>query len=1052
MASYVSEWREVVMEGFDPWLLAKLQLTPRVKLWRRAGISLCATVDASTLWSRYDGRFGLATEPQTLQKLVQAMLINTQRGTLLRAEFRLREHPPELEESAALLYDLPSLCQTAATTPASSPPPRLEKELRRDQVAALELLVARETSPPQQEVTLQAVARVPLAPLIAPGHSAVLKRHCSLGAFPPAKRSEFARLTFDECQVVMNTPGVIQPRAATAATLKPDHLELTWSLSASRPRSFRTSVKRTLVHPRPAPNRGLSIEVGQTVKLPQGDARHGIRPEDTGVLLRLQPPLAHVIFPQCHDWCGEARLLAPSTGVFCFVLEVRLVVNYELRGSICAQDMGWGKTALMLALVQRGAEEAARAARGERNLIVVPPKVFRQWLAESITWLGLQEVPKNRCLRFPHGELCVWPCADYREFKKLDFKKLMTEEALAVLLVPSSLFSSKTFDSACLTWFRDVKWTRLIVDEAHEIVNLPERAQEVLLQIPRRFTHLLTATPQPEPGAMGVARLAFLLGVSLSADAERLCEWYSFSLDPLVNRMAANFLRESALAQGTAFELPVEQRLVYVELSRAEAVIYENFVSHQERAPTTRQLLELCSHFTQTGATNAFQEISVLIDQRARELEQLQARAKGALAMMALLALGLGEVDSLRARLDQAQCPIKETRQRAWMEGKREVHACVEDLLLQSPKTLLRLLPGSVADLRRGADTSNLLSKLGRALTDKGGEPVNEKVTQRVLAPFFADYSGAEGQGIFGDHAPSAKAALKEQLQHYLTQDFLELGISKLSLLFLRRSLQDLRDEGGVCPVCLESLHNGEATCMPQCCHSFHENCLVSSYRSSDACPICRQAISGIYATKAADPWPKYGSKIQVAIETLQAIMRDYPGERALVFVQFKTMRRKLELAFKEFKVPFLTLSGSASAQGTVVERWQNGHDPSDFVMMLSCEEHNSGITLTRARSWDGKRRREREQIENDVPQIPASTCERERDDITEGRRAVGGVRRDTETDAHSARVPSLTGTSSCCIHSMRDPSRRRWPWRDRRSGASTASVKRRRPSSCGVS
>ena len=372
MASYVGEWREVVMEGFDPWLLAKLQLTPRAKLWRRAGNSVHTAVDASALWSRYDDRLGLATEAQTLQRLVQAMLINTQRGTLLRAEFRLRERLPEHEAPVASLYDLPFLCQTAATAPASSPPPRLEKELRQDQAAALELLVARETSPPQQEVTLQAVARVPLASLIAPGHSAVLKRRCSIRAFPPAKRTEFAGLTFDECQVVMNTPGVIQPRTAT---LKPDQLELTWSLPGLliRPRSFRTSVKQSLVDPRPAPNPGLSIAVGQTVKLPRGDALHCICPEDTGVLLRLQPPIAHVVFPQCHDWCGEACLLAPSTGVFCFALEVRLVVNYALRGTICAQDMGWGKTALMIALVRRGVEEAARAARGERNLIVVPP-------------------------------------------------------------------------------------------------------------------------------------------------------------------------------------------------------------------------------------------------------------------------------------------------------------------------------------------------------------------------------------------------------------------------------------------------------------------------------------------------------------------------------------------------------------------------------------------------------------------------------------------------------------------------------------------------------
>ena len=178
--------------------------------------------------------------------------------------------------------------------------------------------------------------------------------------------------------------------------------------------------------------------------------------------------------------------------------------------------------------------------------------------------------------------------------------------------------------------------------------------------------------------------------------------------------------------------------------------------------------------------------------------------------------------------------------------------------------------------------------------------------------------------------------------------------------------MAELAGGGGSCPICLDGLANGESTCMTSCGHAFHESCISDSRKSRPECPNCRRHVAKVYATKPpepVDPWLKYGTKVKVMIQTLKQIMQEYPGERLLLFVQYRNMRKKLEQAFKEFEVPFLTLSGSARTQGAAITRWQRGQDPTDFLMMLSCEEHNSGITLTRARPraslvvfWRGER------------------------------------------------------------------------------------------------
>ena len=938
-----SEWREVSMAGRNPWQLRELQICPRRKLWSSPS-SLVSACDLN--FSRLVLRAGevVAGQPNSLVTLVQLLLMNLKEGELLSAQFRLHRAKPErtVFEGTLSLPPFPAACAAEGSSFLDGASIELTKELREDQKAALQLLMQREAQPSSQAVTMEACMDVPVEELLQVGHTACLRPGAPLSVIPARQVANLRKLSIADCQKVLTQPGTI-------CSIADKHATLSWETSSScAPRSgapdatyFFADVNLSHVMPRPSSKR--QVAVGATVALVREDPEYLISTQDAGVLLMLEQETATVLFPQHHQWKGPVSSLVPTSAPFFSCLEVKLVVRYPLRGSICAQKMGWGKTALVVALLRHSYQETLKFydAR-ERSLVVVPPKVFGQWKNEMVSWLGLRKAPERNVYETTSGGMKLIFCLDSREAKQIYADG--SPEA-SVVLLPSSIFCSKSLDSGFETWLYETPWTRVVLDEAHEIASLPDVTQRALSKLSPRFTLLLTGTPQQGPGALGAARLAWLMGVSLCIDDCSSSSNFYHNRDLTTNCMAARFLGSTAISQESPFHVPVEQRLVRVELSKAEAVIYENFRAHQERAPTTRQLLELCSHFTQEGGTTANQEIATLIDQRSTDLRNSQTKVRSHASMIVFLARGLRDTGALQRRLERATCPPREPRKEAWGEGKRDLQACIQGLLKLSLREILGLLPSSPEHVR-GVETWNLLSHLARG-SGGGGEAVS---TEQLLAPWIAGVDEQGGEQIFSRWEPIAADAFKEQLNQYLTQDFVEVGVAKRSLDFLTRSLRELRETGGSCPVCLDDLQNGEATCMPQCGHSFHEGCLSSSARVKSSCPTCRQEVSGIYCTRAADPWPKYGTKIKTVIETLKRIMLEFPGERALVYVQFKNMRQKLELAFKEFKVPFLTLSGSARTQGNSIDRWQNGRDDSDFVMMLSCEEHNSGITLTRAR------------------------------------------------------------------------------------------------------
>jgi len=466
------------------------------------------------------------------------------------------------------------------------------------------------------------------------------------------------------------------------------------------------------------------------------------------------------------------------------------------------------------------------------------------------------------------------------------------------------------------------RWARLILDEAHELCDASAAVQRAVLAVAAKSdaVHLLSATPERGDGSCGAASLALLFKAALCPRAPDQLSFVHHG-DAETTAAAAAFFRSVARTKASPFELPVTEHVVRVQLTQAEKVLYAHA---KESYVGRRALLELCCCFVVT-ASSAAKEIGVLVRKKNQELVDWSCRTLSQVGLLDLLARSAGETELLRTRRAALQCTRGSSE--LWEMGRREAEELFDGVHGSEPGYVAE---GVVAQHLVGAKTRCLLA----ATTAAFGENL-----RRLYAP--------------PPHEPEkVREALDEQLL-LLGQSYCAYGALRKSLLFLEKSLEELAAGGGSCPVCLDGLENGEAVSMTSCGHAFHADCIAEVRRSQTSCPTCRQPGAEVYATKPpapVDPWLKYGTKVKAIIEKLKEIMREHPGERLLLFAQYRCVRKKLEQAFREFGVPFLTLCGSTREQGAAVTRWQSGRHADDFVMMLSCEEHNSGITLTRAR------------------------------------------------------------------------------------------------------
>lgn len=294
------------------------------------------------------------------------------------------------------------------------------------------------------------------------------------------------------------------------------------------------------------------------------------------------------------------------------VLEWRLRAEFAGRGGILADSIGFGKTAVALALIDvapgrlsappRNSHVPPHLVASKATLIVVPPHLVDQWRAETQKFAAA-------------GRLKLVVVTTVAQLKDLELDRLKNAD---IVLVSQQLFVSKPYqalfggsqlaDSApvdddakylkmletlwaknhskkkrdgwCLERFY---WHRLIVDELHEALGAGKWAAHIINGLFARSRWGLTGTPPvAEPDDVALLARFFQMGPPSSC-AEFVSEWVHSSTMPW---------------DGPA----VEERVISVPLTAEERVLYRHARFERDKgirnksASVWEQLLQLCSH------------------------------------------------------------------------------------------------------------------------------------------------------------------------------------------------------------------------------------------------------------------------------------------------------------------------------------------------------------------------------------------------------------------------------------------------------------------------
>ena len=850
---------------------------------------------------RQGGLPDYATSMGSLVHVVQGVCKGCLPGELLKMEYRILSGDAERSsegQQAAAKGAVHCLGQLPRDTPLAPPPAALAKQLRADQRMFLTRLHKAEAESRPIEVACRGRAILRFTSVVV-GELARLQPELSwktvLSHLSPANRERLAELDCASLGRVLNDWGTVvqlSPFFANAAWVT-QTATVQWRLLDGS----TWEMTLPLGHWRVAP-RHEALRVGATVRVRYQHDFVDCR--QLGTVLSVQGEMATVRFPTALCWRGSlTQLVLAEAGVGdpseTGVLEVRLHIRYSLRGSVLASEMGSGKTAVIIALL---ASTPAKA-----SLVVVPSELHGQWMGEFEQWLGGSFLKS----RLKAGGVTVWAPNNVQRYKE----GVHQAASNSVVLLPDKLFKSKGYpqEAECpegLFHPRRMQWHRLVLDEVHLVSQAGREVQRELLALRADSVHGVSATPQQGSGNVGAAMLLRLMGATPFP--------YGVVDDSNVEatKTAQAFFQEFAMTAPSPCSTRVARREVRVQLSAAERVLYDSAVG---RGVGGRELLDLCSCFVRSE-TSAMREIGVLLKTLRSERDQESARARAEADFARQLACAL-ERSELAPR---AQRRLADRRQRChdlktssqWQRGR-----AVVDGFFSSPAGPATA-PGA-----RGVKSSQLLDICGPlGLLD------------------MARSAEGELKDLF-------KEAFEEQLSHQ-SSNYEKLGQTILQLEFLEQSAGEL-DEA--CTLCLEDL-SAEPACSFKCGHKLHQSCYHELVKRSSRCPTCRQQWqrNDVFSLSVeGDEFQKYGTKVKCIVEFLQQLQLERPTAKVLLFAQYEALRKKLLAAFAEFKLPCVTMQGSAEAQSSIQRSWQSGDATGPRVMLLSMEKHAAGLHLTAA-------------------------------------------------------------------------------------------------------
>ncbi|CAK8987753.1 unnamed protein product [Durusdinium trenchii] len=677
-----------------------------------------------------------------------------------------------------------------------------------------------------------------------------------------------------------------------------------------------------------------------------------------------QPKLLHFLRPeQLRSLSWMVKQAAPKSVALDWCLDCRVIASFKANGGILADEMGYGKTVLAIALheVRQDGEYLAvpevdkmTSFQCPATLICVPSHLHLQWQNELKKFTGnkykvlnitkKQDFERSTVRSFLEADvvLCTYdilkssmyvgrrseladairPRKDLWDIasSETDNSGLNIMEKLQ-LGVSSFLSQPQTghqwskfvsngslrFPLLELFFFR-----RVVFDELHELVG----GQGDLSTVHHLRSHHfwgLTGTPLIT-SAQHISGMAELLRIDVAGPGSHSLQ----NTDPVLIENCSRFL-DACVRQNTA-ELPkinVIQHLKLVKHTPQERALYLSAAADawSNSLQRNQRLLILCSHFSEQllGEGSANEACGNLVSRR----RQGSRTAYDHLALVA-----------------------------KWAEALRRLGANVKTEAFISDASRQEEAKTAIEEVREKALAISL-----EELTPMDGEPWCARV-RRALSS-----TGA---------TPSVSNALPswvERCERALRQALMAFLEAQAQLKFLEQTLELIakEDKERNCVICYQDNLELEQLGITPCAHYFCLPCLSQQVERNGRCGVCRHPL------KQSDVVPlmhemkeqavtdqdvdkpglqKFGTKLAAIVELLKEIKLQDCFAKCIVFCQWDSLLGNIACAFKDFGVRYSRLRGSVYAQTRTLVNFQGANSSVD-VLLLSLEQSASGTNLT---------------------------------------------------------------------------------------------------------